>query len=108
VVAIESELYTFDADAVIERLRRSDDTERSVLVVGHNPALQEAATRLSADGELRRRLEAKFPTAALATIELPEGPWTSLEEGTGTLTRLVVPKELASQVRDQPADPDHR
>jgi phosphohistidine phosphatase len=108
VVAIESELYTFDADAVIERLRRSDDTERSVLVVGHNPALQEAATRLSADGELRRRLEAKFPTAALATIELPEGPWTSLEEGTGTLTRLVVPKELASQVRDQPTDPDHR
>jgi phosphohistidine phosphatase len=105
VIAIEPELYTFDADAVIERLRRLDDAERTVLVVGHNPALQEAAARLSADGELRRRLEAKFPTAALATIEMPEGSWTSLVEGTGTLTSFVVPKELASRGGDQPADP---
>jgi len=97
VIGVEPELYTFDAGVLIERLRHLDDPVVSVMLVGHNPALQEAALRLSADGELRRRLEVKFPTAALATIDLPDSPWTSIEEGTGTLTRFVVPKDLAQQ-----------
>ncbi|MGZ8583444.1 MAG: SixA phosphatase family protein [Actinomycetota bacterium] len=99
-IAVEPELYTFDSDVLIERLRRLDDAESSVMLVGHNPALEEFARWLSADGDLRARLEAKFPTAALATLDLPDEPWTSLSEGEGTLTRFVVPKDLAS--RDRP------
>jgi len=95
-VTVESELYTFDSSDLIERLRRLDDGEASVMLVGHNPALEELAGWLSADGELRRRLETKFPTAALATIDLPDTPWSSLSDGIGTLTRFVVPKDLAS------------
>lgn len=94
-VEVESELYTFDSSLLIERLRRLDDAAPSVMLVGHNPALEELARWLSADGERRRRLEAKFPTAALATIDLPDAPWSSLREGVGTLTRFVVPKDLA-------------
>ena len=96
-VAIEPELYTFDASVLIERLRRLDAAESSVTLVGHNPALEELARWLSAEGQLRARLEAKFPTAALATIDVPDEPWTSLSEGAGTLTRFVVPKDLASR-----------
>ena len=94
-ISIESGLYTFDADVVIERLRALGNVEPSIMVVGHNPALEETAARLSAESELRTRLQAKFPTAALATIELPDTPWASIREGTGTLTGFVVPKDLA-------------
>lgn len=94
-VTVEPALYTFDSSVLIERLRRLDDGVASVLLVGHNPALEELAGWLSSDGERRRRLEAKFPTAALATIDLPDAPWSSLREGVGTLTRFVVPKDLA-------------
>jgi phosphohistidine phosphatase len=95
-VAIESQLYTFDAGDLIERLRRLDDHVASVMLVGHNPALEELALMLTEDGQLRRRLETKFPTAALAAIELPDAPWSSLPGGQGSLTRFVVPKDLAS------------
>ena len=94
-IAIEPELYTFDSRVLVERLRRLDDAGSSVMIVGHNPALEDLALWLSAEGELRERLGVKFPTAALAEIDLPDAPWTSLSEGVGTLARFVVPKELA-------------
>jgi phosphohistidine phosphatase len=93
---VEPALYTFDSSVLVERLRRLDDAASSVMLVGHNPALEELARWLSADGELRRRLEVKFPTSALATIDVPDAPWSSLGEGVGALTRFVVPKDLAS------------
>lgn len=93
-VRIEPELYTFDGEVVLERIRRLDDGVPSVLVVGHNPALEDVAAALSADGELRRRLVAKFPTGALATIVLPDGPWSEIARGAGTLTRFVTPRDL--------------
>jgi phosphohistidine phosphatase len=95
-VRVEPELYTFDAGAVLARLRRLDDVAPSVLLVGHNPAFEDAARRLSADCDLRRRMERKFPTAALATIELPDGPWSAIADGAGTLVRFVTPKDLSS------------
>lgn len=98
-ITVEPELYTFDSSVLIERLRRLDDGEASVMLVGHNPALEEFARWLSSDGELRARLEAKFPTAALATIDLPDAPWSSLSEGVGTLSRFVVPKDLSTRAR---------
>lgn len=93
-IRIEPELYTFDADVLRERLRRLEEDVTSVMLVGHNPALEELAIALTIDGELRRRLDQRFPTAALATIELPDVPWASLGEGTGVLTRFVTPSDL--------------
>ena len=93
-VRIEPELYTFDADVLFGRLRRVDDDVPSVLLVGHNPALEELAMDLAADGPIRSRLDEKFPTGALATIEVPDAPWTSLLPGTGQVTRFVTPKTV--------------
>jgi phosphohistidine phosphatase len=95
-IQIEPDLYTFDADVLIRRLRRLDGAVSSVMVVGHNPALEELATALSATSNLRERLDQKFPTAALATIELPDGQWATLGDGAGTITRFVTPSDLAA------------
>ncbi len=98
-IRVEPELYAFDADPLLVRLRRLDDVVTSVMLVGHNPALEELAMDLTSDGELRERLDQKFPTGALATIELPDGPWRELGAASGEITRFVVPKDLTQSDR---------
>ena len=46
-VRIEAALYTFDAGVLIDRLRLVPAEAASVLLVGHNPALQDLAGRLA-------------------------------------------------------------
>ncbi len=54
----------------------------------------ELATTLAASGVRLADLAAKFPTAALATLEL-ERPWAELGPGCARLVDFVKPKELA-------------
>jgi phosphohistidine phosphatase len=52
---------------------------------------------LSMDDEtgLRRRVEEKFPTAALAAIELPIDSWKDMQPECGRLVALIYPGDLA-------------
>jgi len=43
---------------------------------------------------LRKRVEDKFPTAALAAIELPIDRWSEVEPGSGALVELIYPADL--------------
>jgi phosphohistidine phosphatase len=63
-----------------------------VLLIGHNPGLQDLALVLASSGAELERLEAKFPTAALATLAL--GRWSTLSPGDAELVAYVVPKQL--------------
>ena len=45
------------------------------------------------DAEMRQRLSEKFPTGALATIEVA-GPWARVAAGAGRLVDFVVPRDL--------------
>jgi phosphohistidine phosphatase len=93
-VLIEPELYTFDADVLLHRLFRVPGEIGSVMLVGHNPAIEELAVRIADRGDRLRDLSKKYPTAALAEITFPAKTWTSIEERPGALTRFVVPKDL--------------
>jgi len=95
-VRIEPDLYTFDDEVVRERLRRTPAGVRAMMVVGHNPALQQLALALARSGPARARLLEKFPTGALATIRLPDGAWTSVGDGAGEIAALVVPRDLTA------------
>ena len=57
----------------------------SVLVIGHNPGLEQLALALASDGAELARMREKYPTAALATIDLPADRWSALERGGGEL-----------------------
>jgi phosphohistidine phosphatase len=69
---------------------------KSVLVVGHNPGLQEVATQLIAAGDLddRERLREKLPTGGLVVIDFPIAAWSKLHARSGRLERFVVPRML--------------
>ncbi len=95
-VSVEDELYTFEARALLDRLRRVEDEVGSVLLVGHNPAIEGLATRLAADGEDLHRLRSKYPTAGLATIDLDVEAWSDVAAGCGHLDAFVIPADLST------------
>jgi phosphohistidine phosphatase len=95
-VWFERRLYGAGADELIERLNELPDSDGSVMLVGHNPGLQDLVLALApaADAALVARAEAKFPTAALATVDLAVDRWTGAQPGTGTLVAYVTPRDL--------------
>jgi phosphohistidine phosphatase len=64
------------------------------MLVGHNPAMQALAAWLARDGERLGELVAKFPTGALAELELDAASWAEVGAGSAILTRFVPPREL--------------
>jgi phosphohistidine phosphatase len=96
-VAYEEALYHGGPDDLMDRLRRVPDKFNSVLIVGHNPALQALAVSLAGAGDPddMARLRAKFPTAGMAMLVLREGHWRDLAPDLCELHSFVVPRELA-------------
>lgn len=94
-VTIDEAIYGADSDELLARLREVPTRIGSVLLIGHNPGVQDLAVDLvgAADAGLRERLWAKFPTGALATLEV-QGDWRGLAWGAATLLAFVVPREL--------------
>jgi phosphohistidine phosphatase len=92
---LEDGLYGASAPAILNRLRGVPEDTPSVLLVGHNPGLEDLARGLGRDGDpgLIGRLHVKFPTGAFATLTFP-GPWKSLGSGPATLEAFVVPADL--------------
>jgi phosphohistidine phosphatase len=93
-IEVEDELYTFDDDVVLRRLRRLAPSFGSVMVVGHNPAMEELTACLAKGGKLVRQVEEKFPTGALAVLMIPS-EWSRLEPGTADLESFVTPRSLS-------------
>jgi phosphohistidine phosphatase len=95
-VEIERELYAASASTLLRRLQAVGDDVESVMLVGHNPGIEQLALTLAGNGEKLAEMRSKFPTAALATLEF-EGPWTELDLGVARLADFVKPKQLAKR-----------
>jgi phosphohistidine phosphatase len=97
-VEFEPALY----HASLERLRRFvgslPDAVDEVLIVGHNPGLQDLVLDLADPSALRARVEEKLPTCALATLEARAARWDELAGGGAALVSLVLPRELEEPV----------
>ena len=104
-VRFEDDLYGADADELLARLRAVSTRVESVLVVGHNPGLQDLAARLAGDGEpvATDQLRAKFPTGALAVLDLGSTTWARLTIGGAYLAHLFTPRELEVDGHDHQA-----
>jgi phosphohistidine phosphatase len=93
-VDVDSELYGPDAAALLERLRRVPDAVGSVMLIGHNPALQDLALELARPGSARSEIAAKYPTGALIELALPVDSWDAVAEAGGELAAFVRPRDL--------------
>ena len=71
------------------------DAER-VLMIGHNPGLEELVLLLAPDdgSAARDAVEEKFPTASLAQLTFAADRWADVKAGAGALVRFVRPRDL--------------
>lgn len=90
-VVHDESLYHADAPELLDAVRSVAPDTGCVLLVGHNPAVQELVLALAAGspGDALVRAGEKFPTCAIAVLER-QGSWASLGPGGAVLTALVV------------------
>lgn len=95
-VHIEDDLYGADARTLLERLRGVGNDTASVMIVGHNPGLHDLAIELAGDGDEAAitQLHTKFPTGALATLDVARTSWDHLGPSDAYLVSLVLPRQL--------------
>lgn len=87
-VRLERSFYMGDPEAYLEVLRQLPDEIQTVMVVGHNPGLEELLEELVMEPD-------RLPTAALARVDLPIQSWQELDdEVVGELVNLWRPREL--------------
>jgi phosphohistidine phosphatase len=93
-VRAESALYGAAPADLLARLQEIPASVRSVMVIGHNPGLEQLAVLLARPGPRLRELEAKFPTGALATLAFSGPGWAALDRGTAELIEFIRPRDL--------------
>lgn len=85
-------LYMADVQDFLTVITAVPDTAKVVLMVGHNPGVEELLEKLTGHWE-------RMPTAALAQILLPIVSWQNAAEGIeGELIAIWYPKELLGRI----------
>lgn len=88
-------LYEASRTDLFDLIRAVEDTAGSVMIVAHNPGIEQVAAGLAGSGEpaARSRLREGFPTGGLAKLLVPSG-WGELDWGRGYLDFYVRPRDL--------------
>ncbi len=87
-------LYHAGVGELLAVIRQAPPELRSLMVVGHNPGLEELLEYLCTDTLPLSGNGKLMPTAALAVLE-HSASWETLQAGTARLLQLVRPRELA-------------
>ena len=87
-ILFDERLYLASPAEIILVLRTMREDAETIMIVGHNPGLEELVERLTGERQ-------DMPTAALAQIGLPIDRWRDLKLSTrGTLLGHWQPREL--------------
>jgi phosphohistidine phosphatase len=95
-IALEPSLYLASEDVLLKRLGDLPATVATVLMIGHNDGMWQAAEALAGHGKaaLLAALREKFPTGALATLQADIERWADLKAGAATLVAFACPRDL--------------
>lgn len=91
-VTFVERIYDASAAALLRVVRGADPGVSSVILVGHNPGIEELAAGLLASDPIPG-----MSTGALAVIDFDIESWDALAPRTGRLDRFVVPADLAAE-----------
>jgi phosphohistidine phosphatase len=86
-------LYLASATTLLDVVASTPETDSNLLLIGHNPGLEDLVLMLAADAELRTAVEQKFPTASIAQLHFT-GPWSECGAGQCTIAAFVRPRDL--------------
>lgn len=84
----DERIYEASWSRLLEIVQQLDDAATTVLMVGHNPGMEDLLLNLTG-------VNRHMSTAAFARIELNVESWTEAVPGCGQLDWLVKPKDLS-------------
>jgi phosphohistidine phosphatase len=89
-------LYDAEPQAILDAIKETGPETGILLVIGHNPGMQELAGMLiaSGDADAREQLSRAFPTSGLASISFAAEGWDGVHVRGGRLEHFVTPKSL--------------
>ncbi|MEU3986267.1 histidine phosphatase family protein [Streptomyces sp. NPDC026672] len=87
-------LYGAGPDELLDVVREVPAEVETLLLVGHNPGLEELVLDLAGDAldDALDAVRAKFPTSAIAVLDWHGPGWIALAPGTALLTSMTVPR----------------
>jgi len=93
----EKRLYNADTEKIIAVVQETPADIHTVMVVGHNPGMQDTVLSLLAAGDVDQRanLLQKFPTGGLVVIDFAVDDWAAVHPRSGRLDRFITPRRLA-------------
>ena len=100
----DESVYLALPETLLAIVRAADDAAESLLIVGHNPGMERLALLLSAPSAMRDEVAIKYPTGALALIDLPVARWRDVAAGGGTLSHFIRPRDLDPALGPDPHD----
>ncbi len=96
-------IYGATASALLELLHDFGGKLGTLMLVGHNPGMEELAFGLSnpetSDRDALRRLSQKYPTAGIAILEQDSG-WKDVAPGSMRLVTYITPRALGGVDED--------
>ncbi|MFD9432276.1 SixA phosphatase family protein [Streptomyces sp. NPDC060002] len=93
-VRFDPRLYGADVPGILEVVHETPAEVGTLLLVGHNPGLEELVLALAGDGagDALDQVRLKFPTSAIAVLAWYGPGWRALTPGTALLTSMTVPR----------------
>ena len=95
----EERVYGAASTQLLDLARQTSADVRTLLIVGHDPAMRELTLELAgeqtgdAGAESLSQVRAKYPTAAIAVLSFSDG-WAELGPGQARLADFVVPEDF--------------
>lgn len=90
VIQFDEKLYDFSFPPYVDVLKSCDSVHNSILLVAHNPSLEEFASFLIGDDWERYEI----PTAGLLKFDLAIQNWVEIKKGCGKMHWFITPKTL--------------
>lgn len=85
-------LYENSPGEIIRILQKIDDKIDIAMIIGHNPAIEEATKKLCFREMKSIESGIKFPTSAIVCLEVETDSWAELYPGNCTVAWFVTPK----------------
>lgn len=90
-------LYSATASDLVEIIRQIKEDVSTVMLIGHNPGFTDLAEIICdgaySDDEAFRRMGKKFPTAAVAVLEI-NGNWADVKDNSARLIAFARPVDF--------------
>lgn len=95
-IELRKDLYLQNEDSYLSIIRGFDGSVQNMLIIGHNPAIEDTAQKLIGVGDQTfiNDLETKYPSGGLAVIDFEVESWGDISPAGGRLERFVKPRDL--------------